>query len=82
MNYGGATLGCCVSSRRKKVTVGETGKEGDLLTRSGTRRTTSCQGGIGRVAGNQGVADLWDRALTVEMNNCSRLQQISSAFHE
>ena len=28
MNYGGATLGCCVSSRRKKVTVGETGKEG------------------------------------------------------
>ena len=57
MNYGGATLGCCVSSRRKKVTVGETGKEGDLLTRSGTRRTTSCQGGIGRVAGNQGVAE-------------------------
>lgn len=33
MNYEGATLGCCVSSRRKKVTVGET-EEGDwrLLT--------------------------------------------------
>ena len=33
MNYEGATLGCCVSSRRKKVTVGET-EEGEwrLLT--------------------------------------------------
>ena len=41
----------------KRSLWGKQGKRGDLLTRSGTRRTTSCQGGIGRVAGNQGVAE-------------------------
>ena len=57
MNYGGAILGCCVSSRRKKVTVGETGKEGGSVDKERDPQNDVLSGGIGRVAGNQGVAE-------------------------
>ena len=45
MNYGGATLGCCVSSRRKKVTVGETGKEGGSVDKERDPQNDVLSGG-------------------------------------